>query len=177
MDLTQKLEAFLFWKGEPTNVNDLVKLLETTADEVENAIRNLIHQYEDRGVTIVYQNNEVEMVTAPKASSLIEKLTREDLDKDLGKAGLETLAVIIYKGPISRSEIDFIRGVNSSFIVRNLLVRGLIEKTPSEKDSRIFLYRPTMELTKHLGLNSIEELPEYQSLRQSLQTAAETNHV
>ncbi len=168
MDLTAQLEAYLFWKGEPAKIGDLAKTLQTTPDEIENAIRNLIHLYENRGITILYQNGEVQMVTAPAASKLIEDLTREELNKDLGKAGLETLAVIVYKGPISRSEVDYIRGVNSSFIMRNLLVRGLIEKTQSQKDSRVTLYQATLDLTKHLGLNSIEELPEYESLRQNL---------
>ncbi len=169
MDLTAQLEAYLFWKGEPIKTADLVKTLQTTADEIENAIRNLIHLYENRGVAVIYQNDEVQMVTAPAVANFIETLTREELSKDLGKAALETLAVIVYKGPISRSEVDYIRGVNSSFIMRNLLIRGLIEKVPSEKDARISLYRPTLELTKHLGLNSITELPEYESLHQNLQ--------
>lgn len=175
MDLTAQLEAFLFWKGEPVKIGDLAKTLNTTDSEVENAVRNLIHLYENRGITILYQNGEVQMVTAPATSKLIEDLTREELNKDLGKAGLETLAVIVYKGPVSRSEVDFIRGVNSSFIMRNLLIRGLIERAPSPKDSRVNLYQPTLDLTKHLGLNSIEELPEYESLRQSLQEATDNN--
>lgn len=175
MDLTAQLEAYLFWKGEPVRTADLTKTLQTTPDEIENAIRNLIHLYENRGITILYQNGEVQMVTAPATSKLIEDLTREELNKDLGKAGLETLAVIVYKGPISRSEVDYIRGVNSSFIMRNLLIRGLIEKVTSEKDSRVFLYQATIDLTKHLGLNSIEELPEYQTLRQNLAVAAEAD--
>lgn len=178
MDITQKLEAFLFWKGEPVTTKQLVTTLNTTPDEIENAIRNLIHQYEGRGISVVYQNDEVVMATSPVASELIENLTREELNKDLGKAGLETLSIIVYKGPVARSEVDYIRGVNSSFIIRNLLIRGLIEKAPSGKDSRVNLYQPTLELTKLLGLNSIEELPEYDSLRQKIDnlTAEENNN-
>ena len=67
--------------------------------------------------------------TAPQMSATVETLTKEELMKDLGKAGLETISIILYKGPISRAEIDYIRGVQSNFILRNLLVRGLIEKS------------------------------------------------
>ena len=168
MDLTQRLEAFLFWKGEPVSFNDLAKILETDTTEIENAVRNLTDQYQGRGIAVVSQNNEVAMVTAPGASELIEKVTREELSSEIGKAGLETLTIIAYKGPISRAEIDYIRGVNSSFIIRNLMIRGLIEKASQTKDARVFLYQPTMELTKHLGLGSIADLPEYQVLRENL---------
>jgi segregation and condensation protein B len=75
--------------------------------------------------------------------------------KDLGKAGLETLSIILYQGPISRAEIDYIRGVNSNFILRNLLIRGLIERVENPHDQRSFLYKPTLELISYLGLSKI----------------------
>ena len=175
MDLTQKLEAILFWKGEEVSVADLAKLLKTTPTEIEAAVKNLQEHYRHSGLVITNQNNTVAMVTAAGASALIEDLTREELDKDLGKAGLETLTIVVYKGPLSRSEIDYIRGVNSSFIIRHLLVRGLIERVPSPKDSRIFLYQATTELVKYLGVSSVTDLPEYQNWRQNLTTIPKDN--
>ena len=82
---------------------------------------------------------------------------------------LETLSVIAYKGPIRRSEIDYIRGVNSSFMVRNLLMRGLVERMRDSKDSRLYIYRISREFLKFLGITSISDLPEYGSFAQKLE--------
>ena len=95
--------------------------------------------------------------------------TKEELSRDIGKAGLETLSIIIYRGPISRREIDYIRGVNSTFIIRNLLIRGLVEKVQAEKDQRSFLYKPTLELLSFLGVRNFEELPDYAAVRVELE--------
>ena len=105
-------------------------------------------------------------------SALIEKLTKEELMKDLGKAGLETLSIILYKGPVKRSEIDYIRGVNSSFTLRALSVRGLVEKTVDTKDNRRYIYKPSFELLSFMGVKSIEELPDYAEVSSSLNVAA-----
>jgi segregation and condensation protein B len=98
------------------------------------------------------------------------------LVRDLGKAGLETLTIILYKHPIKRSEIDYIRGVNSSFILRNLLIRGLIERlTEKEGLGRGYLYKPTLELLSHLGVSKIENLPESASITSELENFATQN--
>jgi segregation and condensation protein B len=107
--------------------------------------------------------------TAQELSPLIEQLTKEELSRDLGKAGLETLSIILYQGPISRADIDYIRGVNSQFIVRNLLIRGLIERVDNPKDARSFLYKTTLQLLSHLGVSKIEDLPEYQQVRKDIE--------
>jgi segregation and condensation protein B len=86
----------------------------------------------------------------------------------LGKAGLETLAIILYQGPISRADIDYIRGVNSQFIVRNLLIRGLIERVDNPTDARSFLYKTTLDLLSHLGISKIQDLPEYDQVRRDI---------
>ena len=106
--------------------------------------------------------------TAKELSPLIEQLTKEELTKDLGKAGLETLSIILYQGPITRADIDYIRGVNSQFIVRNLLIRGLVERVENPKDARSFLYKTTLDLLSHLGISKIEELPEYAQVREDI---------
>ncbi|MBI2099909.1 MAG: SMC-Scp complex subunit ScpB, partial [Candidatus Vogelbacteria bacterium] len=79
------------------------------------------------------------------------------------------LTIVLYKGPLTRAEIDYIRGVNSSFILRHLSIRGLVERIPNPKDARSFLYRPTFDLFQHLGLSKIEELPEYGELISQLE--------
>jgi segregation and condensation protein B len=101
-------------------------------------------------------------------SATIEKLKKEELRGDIGKAGAETLAIILYRGPLSRIEIDRIRGVNSTFILRNLLVRGLIERRDHPTDSRSFTYAITPTLLNHLGISHREALPEFDVIMNAL---------
>jgi Predicted transcriptional regulator containing the HTH domain len=175
MDLESQLEAVLFWKGEPWKKAKVAAALECTAEELETALTSLEQKLSIRGLRIVRASDEIELRTAPEASALIEKLTKEELYRDLGKAGLETLTIILYKGPVRRSDIDYIRGVNSSFIIRNLLVRGLIERT-TEKEGRGFSYKPTVELLSHVGVSRIEDLPEFTQVKAELEafTAEQT---
>jgi len=106
------------------------------------ALKNLETSLSDRGIVLVTKEDEVTLGTAKDTSELIEKLTKDELVRDLGKAGLETLSIIIYQGPISRAEIDYIRGVQSNFILRNLMIRGLVEKIQILKISEVFYTNP-----------------------------------
>ena len=123
----------------------------------------------ERGITLIQLEDEVTLGTSKEASELIESLTKEELTKDIGKAGLETLSIILYQGPISRAELDYIRGVNSQFILRNLLVRGLIEKIDNPKDQRSFLYKPTLQLLSFIGISKIEDIPDFQSVKSDIE--------
>jgi len=109
--------------------------------------------------------------TAPELSGFFEDLQKEELNRDLSKASLETLSIILYKNGASRADIDYVRGVNSSFTLRALSVRGLVDKIPDPKDNRRFLYRPTFDLFSYLGIKSVEELPEYQEVKNSIETS------
>lgn len=169
MNLENQLEALLFWKGEPMALKKIEAALGATKDELEAALSALDASLARRGLKVIRNGNDVEMRTSPEASSLIEKLTKEELYRDLGKAGLETLSIILYKSPIKRSEIDYIRGVNSSFIIRNLLIRGLIERiTEKEATGRGFSYKPSIDLLAHLGIAKLEDLPEYATVKAEL---------
>ncbi|MDO8579434.1 MAG: SMC-Scp complex subunit ScpB [bacterium] len=186
MNLESKLEALLFFKCEPMTKKKAETALECTREELENALISLtktlagtdastnVGTDEDttstnRGLCIISNGDEIEMRTAPEMSDFIMKMTKEELARDLGRAGLETLTIILYKHPIKRSEIDYIRGVNSSFILRNLLIRGLIERLTEREDilgqGRGFLYKPTIDLLAHLGVSKIEDLPEYATVK------------
>lgn len=173
MNLEQKIEAVLFWKSEPISVKKLASILSETEENILVAISELEKKLEERGVRLIRKNDEVTLGTAPQISELIEKITKEELSKDIGKAGMETLSTILYYGPISRRDIDYIRGVNSTFIIRNLLVRGLIEKTENEKDQRIFMYKPTFDLMAFLGITKVENLPDYEKIREEFQAFKE----
>lgn len=172
MTLDAKIEAVLFWKAEPLSLSRLAKIFAVTVDEVKAALPVLETKLQGRGVALVFKDEEVALRTTAEASSLIEGLAKEELTRDLGKAGLETLSIVLYQGPISRREIDYIRGVNSNFILRNLLVRGLVEKVENPKDQRSFLYRPTFDLLSLLGISKVVDLPEYSSARKEIETFA-----
>ena len=170
MNLDAQIEAILFWKAEPVSVKKLASILEKTEPEIREAVATLrTNLATHRGLTLIELDDEITLGTAKDMSSLIEKLTKEELMKDLGKAGLETLSIILYQGPLPRAEIDYIRGVNSQFILRNMLIRGLIEKVENPADRRSFLYKPTMQLLAHLGLSSTSSLPDFDVVRKNIE--------
>jgi segregation and condensation protein B len=160
-----QIEALLFWKGEPQSVKKIANSLGKKEEEIKSALEILKNKLTERGVQLIFKDNEVTLGTASSLSHIIERLTKEELVRDLGKAGLETISIVVYRGPISRAEIDYIRGVQSNFILRNLQIRGLVEKIPDQNDQRRLLYRPTFDLLAHLGVNKIEDLPEFEKVK------------
>ncbi len=168
MTLDARIEAILFWKAEPIKISKLATLLDKQEGDIRDALDDLKEKLEERGVALIEWEDEVALSTAPGVSELIESMTKEELMKDLGKAGLETLSIVLYKGPISRADIDYVRGVNSAFILRNLSVRGLISKEENK-------YKPTMELISHLGMKNIEELPDKESILAELDKALQVH--
>ncbi|MBU6426863.1 SMC-Scp complex subunit ScpB [Patescibacteria group bacterium] len=168
MELVQKIEAVLFWKAEPVAVKKLAQLLGVNVEAAKNGLAELKSQLKGRGLSLVETDDEVVLGTSKELSSLIEQLAKDELSRDLGKAGLETLSIILYQGPISRVEIDYIRGVNSQFILRALLIRGLAERVENPEDQRSFLYKPTLELLAYLGVSKIDELPEFEQVKKDI---------
>lgn len=168
-ELKNKIEALLFYHAEPMELKELAKLTGASTREIETVIEELTSDYKDRGVTLMKEGDRYMFATAASVGEFLKKIIQEENTRDLGKAGLETLAVILYRGPVTRSEVDHIRGVNSSFIVRNLLIRGLIERVPNPKDSRSFLYRSSFELLQHLGVSQVSDLPGYETLTKELE--------
>lgn len=170
MDLGAKIEAILFWKAEPVSFKKLASLLNVDVKAVKEGIMTLETALKGRGLTLVQTDDEVMLGTAKEMSPLIEQLTKEELTRDLGKAGLETLSIILYQGPISRADIDYIRGVNSQFIIRNLLIRGLVERVDNPSDARSFLYKASLDLLSHLGVSKLIDLPEYEKVRTEIES-------
>ncbi len=168
MELAPKIEAILFWKAEPVSFKKLASLLNADIPAVKTGLQELEASLKGRGITLVQTEDEAMLGTAKEFSPLIEQLTKDELTRDLGKAGLETLSIILYQGPVSRADVDYIRGVNSQFIVRNLLIRGLIERVDNPQDSRSFLYKTTLTLLSHLGISKIQDLPEYEQVRRDI---------
>ena len=161
MNLSNLIESILFYQAEPLSIKRLGDLLKKSEEEINSALDQLEEQLSTTGIRLLRNGNEVTLATSPESGTLIEAMTKEELSRDLSKASLETLAIVLYKGPITRAEIDYIRGVNSTFILRNLLIRGLVEKVDNPNDQRSFLYKPTFTLLEHMGITKTEDLPEY----------------
>ncbi len=165
------LEALLFVHGEPMETSKIAATLDLPAEEMEGLLSALRERLaaEDRGLALVLSNDSVQLVSKPQFHALLEHFVKDQLTEDLSPATQETLAIISYFGPISRSRIDFQRGVNSSFTLRNLLLRGLIERSPDPKHPQAYLYRPSFELLRHIGVGAQKDLPDYEKFRGLLQ--------
>ncbi|MEK7118382.1 MAG: SMC-Scp complex subunit ScpB, partial [Patescibacteria group bacterium] len=148
--------------------------------DVSDALITLEGALESTGIRLLRNGDEATLGTMPEASALIEAMTKEELSRDLSKASLETLSIVLYKGLVTRSEIDYVRGVNSTFILRNLLIRGLVERVDNPADQRSFLYKPTFQLLEYMGVSKVEDLPEHEEavmkLAQFIKTKEEENH-
>ena len=158
------IEALLFASGEPLEKKHLTKLLGLKDAELKLALKALKEQLDGHGVSIIETENEIEMRTSPEASAIVKKLRESELSRDLGKASMETLAVIAYQTGTTRGEIDWVRGVNSSTSIRTLLMRGLIEGREDENDKRRIRYSLTTEALAHLGVSNFKELPRHAEL-------------
>ncbi len=173
MNLEQKLaelEALLFIHGEPLTHKKAEKILELTKEDLDSLVAELENRMsaEGRGLTLVRDEEKIQFATKPRFAKLIEGFVKEELSEDLTPATLEVLSIIAYLSPVSRSEIDYRRGVNSSFTLHNLLLRGLVERFPDPARPPSLLYRPTFEFFRHLGVKGKEELPDFEKFRASL---------
>lgn len=175
MVTSASLEALLFASGEPMSKKRLAGLLNISEGELVSAIADLHTTLYERGIALIETEQELELRTSQDATEIVRKLREGELSKDLGKAGLETLAIILYRGGATRSEIDWIRGVNSSGTVRSLLLRGLIERTEDPSDKRKFRYHPTTDALAHLGVSQLSDLPRYSELSKEADGAVAQN--
>ncbi len=160
------IEALLFALGRPLSHEELKKQLQLNDAQLQTALEELGAR--EGGVVVVNDGREVELRVAAAAGEVIERIRKEEYARDIGKAGLEALSAILYRGPLSRADIDFIRGVNSSQTLRTLTMRGLVRRVPNPKDERSFLYEPTTELLSQLGVSQTQQLPEYTVVRAKL---------
>jgi segregation and condensation protein B len=167
--LISALESLLFVSGEPLTMERLAKTLKIDSGGVTAHIQTLKEKYANDsscGLELIAKDNSVKIVTKPENSSFISVLTKSTLQENLSQATSEVLAIIAYRSPITRSEIETIRGVNCSFTLRNLLLRNLIERQGNPADTRGYVYLPTFKFLESLGLKNIAALPDYEALSQ-----------
>ncbi len=166
MELSQKIEGLLFYKATPIQCTTLAKIFKVSEQEISTALTTLQERLKGGAIQLSICDTQAQLVTSPELDALIEEVRRDELKRDIGKAGAETLAIVLYKGPISRVEIDRIRGVNSAFILRNLMTRGLVQKEQQGK-SHVFSITPT--LLAHLGITHKTELANYATVLDQLE--------
>ena len=161
------IESLLFTSGHPLSYKKMAEVSELSEEEVAQSLKELASDYEqnNRGLRLVFLDNKVQLVAAPESKEAMEKLVKSDFEEDLSQAALETLAIVAYREPVSRAVIENLRGVNCGFILQSLAIRGLIDKKNNPEDGRSYIYNITFDFLKHLGLNRIEDLPNYDELR------------
>ncbi|MGD1992946.1 MAG: SMC-Scp complex subunit ScpB [Anaerolineae bacterium] len=159
--LSAQIESLLFVADEPVSVGRLAEALEVTEGEVEQALRDVEENLQSRGLRLERVNTLIQMVTAPEAADVVERFLGLAGRRQLSPAALEALAIIAYRQPISRPEIEAIRGVNSDSVLRTLLRAGLIEDVGrAETVGRPYLYGTTFSFLQHFGLSGLDELPD-----------------
>lgn len=154
---------------------ELAKILDVKEGEIKSGIEGLDKKLSGRGIILAQKEDSYTLATSPESSVFAKTLVKEEFNPELTKASLEVLSIVIYRGPISRAEIDYIRGVNSTFILRNLLVRGLTERTANPRDSRSFIYKPSFQLLGYLGVKKIQDLPEFGAFNKKIETFIKNN--
>jgi segregation and condensation protein B len=165
------LEALLFIHGEPLTFKKIQSVLGIeTREELDALVANLAERlaHDERGLQLISDREKIQLATKPAFNSILEAFVKEEISEELSPASVEALSIIAYLGPISRAKLEYLRGVNSSVILRSLMIRGLIERFPDPKHPSIFLYRPTFDLMKHLGVQEKEALPEFEKFRDLL---------
>ena len=167
-EIAAELEALLFVSGEPIDLETIASVLECGAEDINAGLGVLENRLNEvrGGLCLLRAPEGVQLVTAEKHAPMIDRFLKGGMREQLSPAAAETLAIVAYRGPIHRAGVESIRGVNCSFSLRQLAMRGLIDRFPSEKDSRIFLYRINAKFLRHLGLVKPEDLPDYQKFRQ-----------
>src|SRR5215211_3493842 len=160
LPLSVQLEALLFVAAEPVTTAQLAAALDISGSVVERALNELEAQLSSRGLRLQRHTGRVQLTTAPQLADLIERFLGLEATTHLSRAALETLAIIAYQQPVTRPQIDSIRGVNSDSMMKSLLHKGLIlESGRADGPGRPILYSTTPEFLQHFGLNSILEMP------------------
>jgi segregation and condensation protein B len=167
--LKSQILSILFVSSKPVALSELESSIEASADEIRQAVASLVEDNHKNGIILLAHNDKLQLATNPDNSPAVKKFLSLELREKLSDAALETLAVIAYRQPVSKAEIENIRGVNSQYTIRHLLIRGLIEKIGSPTDKRIQHYRTTLEFMQHLGLSDMKQLPDFDEITKNTQ--------
>lgn len=164
--LSALIETLLFISTSPVSISQLAKGLDESEKSIKAALEELEEYYDrDRGLVLQWHRKKVQLTSASFMGEIIENFLGIEVKTTLTQASLEAMAIIAYKQPITRPEIDEIRGVNSDGVVRNLLSKGLIEEVGRREGvGRPVLYGTTTDFLSYFGLSSLEDLPSFDVL-------------
>jgi len=165
MSLQSIIESLLFVHGEPISRARLADITGASAGDVDAALAEIRNDFHGRGIILIEKDGHCQFGTHPDNADSVAALLKSELAGPLSRATLDTVSIVAYKGPLTRLAIENIRGVNSAMALRNLHLRGLIERIPNPTDGRMPLYQITMDFMTHFGLTRIEDLPSYQEFR------------
>ncbi len=165
MSIKIKIESLLFIATRPLSVNKITEAVNGKKDEVKIFLKELLEEYNQskKGINIIKNGSNYQMVSNSENSDMIANFLKEEVTGELTPASLETLTVIAYRGPITKSELEMIRGVNCSVIIRNLSMRGFVDEIDDKKDL-VQKYKISIDFMKHLGINEKKELPNFEKL-------------
>ncbi len=166
-NIAQQIEALLFATADPYTTKALSVRLSVSESDIEKALAELEQSLEGHSIMLVRDGAVVTLATRNEQSALIEQVRKEELSKELSKASAETLSIVAYSPGISKAEIEFIRGVNVSYSLRALSMRGIIE---ARGTGRAVGYYPTLTMLEHFGVSKVEELPEYRATADKIKT-------
>ena len=167
-NLKSKILSILFVASKPVSTKELIDALEVSEDELKLAVAELVTANQTSGIILLAHNNKLQLASNPDNSPVVKKFLALELREKLTDPTIETLAIILYKQPVSKAEIENIRGVNSQYVLRQLLIRGLIEKIQSPTDKRMQLYKTTLEFMQFLGIKDMKELPDFEELTKNI---------
>lgn len=165
MEIKSQIESLLFVAIKPISLKQISELVGKPIKEVEQVTDELMEAYkaENRGMQIIKNENKYQLVSSSENAELIKEFVKDETTGELSRPSIETLTIIAYRGPISKIDLDRIRGINCSLIVRNLLLRGLIEAKQDKGKNDVF-YTVSFDFIKFLGINDVKELPDYDKL-------------
>lgn len=174
---TKQLQALLYSHGGEMQKKTLSTALKISEDELEMVIKMLIQETNGQGLIIIHTETTASMRTAPECQDCVRDSQKVHTKNDIGTAGLEVLSIILYNDSASRSEIDYIRGVNSSNTIRHLVIRGLLEKKTQKESPHQVRYSITPELLAHLGITEVGALPDYNAKKDEIQRQLDKNNL
>ncbi len=165
MSLRSQIESLIFISTHSLTSKKIAELTGGDLGEVEKALSLIQEDYnrETSGIHLMKNGNQYQLVTAGANAQLVKEFIKDEMTGELTRPSLETLTIIAYRGPITKIELEQIRGVNCSLILRNLLIRGLIE-AKEDKKNLVTFYSIAFDFMKYLGINDVRELPDYDRL-------------
>lgn len=160
-------ESLLFVSGEPIKLKEMAIIIESSENFTEEILKELMLRYEaeDRGIRLIAINDSYQLVTKPRNGNYVQKLLKSNIRQSLSQAAVEALAIISYRQPITRIDIDEIRGVKSDSAISTLVEKGLVKECGRlEVPGRPILYSTTEEFLKNFGLSNLKEMPSLDNL-------------